>query len=375
MAEKKVVLVTGVSGYWGGQVASRLIAEAEQHEDGTAIVNEDIHVIGLDVEPPKQEIKGLDFIQADTRNPLLIDLLKSENVHTLCHLGFIDYGRPSEASFDANVMGTMKLLGACAEAGTSKIVIKSSTAVYGASPGNPGFLTEQHPLQGSRSHGSTREMAEIEAFCNGFRRQQPEITLTIFRFPSIVGPNADTPMTRFLKEPRSPVLLGFDPLMQVIHERDVVEALAYGVLNDHPGVFNMAADGILPLTKLMSLAGRFPIPVFHLFAYWGMGLLGSSGLNDGRFVPIELDYIRYPWVADLTRMHNELDFMPRYTAEETLREFAGQQRLRRYVPETDDLAFDEKRLHDTLERRRRARERQMANAARWDGEDVDNEQR
>jgi UDP-glucose 4-epimerase len=306
---------------------------------------------------------------------LLIDLLKSEDVHTLCHLGFIDYGRSGEASFDANVMGTMKLLGACAEAGTTKIVIKSSTAVYGASPGNPGFLTEHHPLQGSRSHGSTREMAEIEAFCNGFRRQQPEITLTIFRFPSIVGPNADTPMTRFLKEPRSPVLLGFDPLMQVIHERDVVEALAYGVLNDHPGVFNVAADGILPLTKLMSLAGRFPIPVFHLFAYWGMGLLGSSGLHDGRFVPIELDYIRYPWVADLTRMHNELDFVPRYTAEETLREFAGQQRLRRYVPETDALAFDEARLHDTLERRRRARERQMANAARRDGEDVDNEQR
>jgi UDP-glucose 4-epimerase len=375
MAEKKVVLVTGVAGYWGGQVVSRLIAEAEQREDGLTGISGDTHIIGLDVEPPKQEIKGLDFIQADIRNPLLIDLLKSEGVHTVCHLGFIDNGRPSEASFDINVMGTMKLLGACAEAGTRKVVIKSSTAVYGASPSNPGFLTEQHPLQGSHSRGYTRDMVEIEAFCTGFRRQQPEMILTILRFPSIVGPNADTPMIRLLKEPRSPVLLGFDPLMQVIHERDVVEALVYGILNDHPGVFNVAADGILPLTKLMSLAGRLPIPVFHLFAYWGMGLLSSSGLNDGRYIPIELDYIRYPWVADLTRMHKELEFMPRHTVEETLREFAGQQRLRRYVPETDALAYDEGRLHDTIERRRRAKERQMANAARKAEEDVDNEQR
>jgi len=106
-----------------------------------------------------------------------------------------------------------------------------------------------------------------------------------------------------------------------------------------------------------------------------MGLLSSSGLNDGRYIPIELDYIRYPWVADLTRMHKELEFMPRHTVEETLREFAGQQRLRRYVPETDALAYDEGRLHDTIERRRRAKERQMANAARKAEEDVDNEQR
>jgi hypothetical protein len=74
-------------------------------------------------------------------------------------------------------------------------------------------------------------------------------------------------------------------------------------------------------------------------------------------MPIELDYIRYPWVADLAKMREELGFSPRYTAEEALREFAGQQRLRRYAPESSTLAYDEERLRDTIERRRRAKAR------------------
>jgi UDP-glucose 4-epimerase len=374
MADKKVILVTGVANYWGAQVVKRLIDEAGQRESDSPGESGEFHIIGLDSEPPTQEIKGLDFIQADIRNPLLIDLFKSERVHTVCHLSLIESGHAGESSFDFNVMGTMKLLGACAEAGVRKVVLKSSTTVYGASPSNPSFLAEQHPFHGNRSRGFTRHMVEIEAFCHGFRRQQPEMILTILRFPSIVGPQADTPMTRYLKEPWPPVLMGFDPLMQVIHERDVVEALAYTVLNDQPGVFNVAAEGVLPITKLMSLAGKIPVPVFHLFAYWGKELLDSSGVNGNRYVPIDLDYIRYSWVADLARMHNELGFTPRYTSEEALREFAGQQRLRRYVPEVDTLADDEKRLHDIIERRRRDKERQMANPA-GRAEEVEDEQR
>ncbi|HEX7974860.1 MAG TPA: hypothetical protein VF498_10655, partial [Anaerolineales bacterium] len=213
---------------------------------------------------------------------------------------------------------------------------------------------------GSHAYGYTRDMIEIEAFCNGFRRQTSEMILTILRFSSIIGPTVDTPMTRFLREPWTPVLLGFDPLMQVIHERDVVESLVHSVLNDASGVFNVAAEGVLPLTRLMALAGKMPIPIFHLFAYWGAGALGGSGLRLTRYVPIELDYIRYPWMGDLTKMRHELGFTPRYTAEEVLREFAGQQRLRRYIPESAALAYDEERLRDTIERRRRARGRQEA---------------
>lgn len=349
-ADKRVTLVTGVGNCWGSQVASRLLY---QPRGGT---EPELKVIGTDSSPLEKEIEGLDFIQADVRNPLFVEILKTENVHTVCHLAFNESVRDSEAIFDLNVMGTMKLLGACAEAGVKKVVLKSSTAIYGARSTNPSYLTEKHPLQGSQTYAYNRHLLEIEAFCNGFRRQVPQIELTILRYSSIIGPKCDTPMTRFLKEPLAPVLLGFDPLMQVIHEKDVIDSLIHAVKRDIPGVFNLAAEGVLPLSRLCGLAAKVPLPMVHLLAYWGVGVTKALGSSDARYWPIEPDYLRYGWVADLTEMREKLGFSPVYTAEEALREFAGKQRLRRYMPESRSLVYEEERLRDTLERRKRMRE-------------------
>ncbi len=346
MAEKKVVLITGVADVWGARLAAGLVGRP------------DLHIIGLDSEKPEQEIKDLDFIQADIRNPLLSELLETEAVDTLVHLASLTPAHPSEASFDYNVMGTIKVLGACAQARVRKIVLKSTTAVYGALPTNSTFLTEETPLKGSQTWGYSRDWIEIESFCNGFRRQAPELTLTILRFPNIIGPTADTPMTRFLKEPRMPMLLGFDPLMQVIHEEDVTGALIYAVDNDLSGVFNVAAEGNLPLVRLMGLAGKLPLPVFHLFAYWGRDLSSLTGARFSEYFPIELDYLRYPWVGDLNKMRTEMGFTPRYTAEEAVREFAGFQRMRIYQRDSN-MEYDINRLRDTIERRKRAAHREV----------------
>ncbi len=348
---RKRVLVTGAAGYWGSRVAARLMALVSTRAAG-------YEVIGLDAELPAEEIEGLDFIQADVRNPLLVELLNAEEVDTVCHLAFMDSTRPSEAGFDLNVMGTAKVLGACVGTGVQKVVLKSSMAVYGAHATNSAFLAEDHPLQGSRRYGYVRDMVEIEGFCNGFRRRVPEIPLTILRFPSIVGPTVDSPMTRFLKEPWAPTLLGFDPMMQIIHEHDVVEALIHAVLNDVPGVYNVAAEGVLPLSKIRGLAGKPPLAVLHNFVSWGVGLPVGLGGRLSRCVPIEPNYIRYPWVGDLSGMRREFRFEPLYTAEETLREFAQRYRLERYQAGSASVARAEERLHDIIEQRRRARERQ-----------------
>jgi UDP-glucose 4-epimerase len=347
MTEKRVVLVTGVAGYWGARVAARLVTEGSYH------------VIGLDRKPPaEEEIEGLDFIAADIRNPSLTGLLRSEGVDTVCHLAFVEATRPSKAAFDLNVMGTTKVLGACAKASVRKVVLKSSMAVYGARPSNSTFLAEDHALRGSKRRGTTRSLIDIEVFCSGYRHRAPDVLLTTLRFPSIVGLTADTPMTRFLKEPLAPALLGFDPMMQFIHEDDVVEALVHAVGNDVPGVFNVAAEDVLPLNKVRGLAGKLPISVLHPFAYWGGKLLGKAGPGLDHYLPVEPDYLRYPWVGDLSRMRDELGFEPRYTAEETLREFAERNRLDRYQTGSTSLALEEERLQDVIERRRRAREQQ-----------------
>ncbi len=339
MKPQRVVLVDGVANDWGARVAAQLLEDPS------------LHVIGLDAGPPEPPIKGLDFIQADLHNPALLDLIREEKVDTLVHLTFAEHRRPSESDFETNVMGTMKILGACAEAGVRKVVLKSSTMVYGANPTNSLYLREDHPHRANKVYGYLRDLVEIEAFCNGLQRQASDLLITILRFGHIVGPTISTPMTRFLRDDDALVLLGFDPMMQIIHENDVVNALVHAVRHDAPGAFNVAAQPAMPLWKLMGLAGKLPFPVLHPIAYLSVSMLGP------RNAPIELDYLRYPCVGDLTRMESELGFTPQYSADETLREFASQNRLRQYMPASLTRQQEEQRLRETIERRRRLRER------------------
>lgn len=345
MTRKRVIVITGAGSYWGSRVAAELAAQPK------------LHVIGVDEKPPQAQIRGLDFIHADIRSPLLTTLLREEAVEAVGHLAFVENDRPSEWSFDYNVMGTMRVLAACAEAGVRQVVLKSSTQVYGAHAENSAFLREDHPLRGGRGYGHVRDLIEIESFCNGFRGQAPKVALTILRFAHIVGPHADTPLTRLLREEAAPVLLGFDPMLQVIHEADVVAALVHALHAPAAGVFNVASEGTMPLWRLLGLANKPAVPVLHPLAYLAAAVLGP------KYTPIDLDYLRYPCVGDLHKMRTLLKFAPQYTADEALREFAAEQRLREYTPEAPTRAYDEERLRDTLERRARLRARGKARAS------------
>lgn len=340
MTHQRNVLITGAGGYWGARVAARLVTEPG------------IRLLGLDSVAPAERIRGLDFIQADIRNPLMVDLLSDERVDTICHLAFLEDARPTEATFDLNVMGTMKVCGAAAAAGVKKIVFKSSMMVYGARADNSTFLSEERSLVNQTGRSRLSNILEVESFCNGFRRQNPDLCMTVLRFPGVIGPTVDTPMTRFLGSQLTPTLLGFDPLMQVIHEDDVVDALAHAVLHDAPGVFNVAAEGAMPISRIIALTGKFAPPIFHLAAYWGNPLLAGLGLPVAHIWPLPLDYLRYPWVGDLDKMRHVLQFAPRYTAAEALREFAARKRLRRYEPASEGADGEEARLRETLAQRR-----------------------
>lgn len=338
MAGKRVVVVTGVAGYWGHELAARLLEQ------------EGLHLIGLDSETPQAVLPRLDFIQADLRNPVLMDLLRQENVETVVHAAFRLSLNPRESVFEQNVMGTAKLLAACAEAGVRQVVMPSSLMAYGARPDNPMFLREDHPLNAPKKYGYLRDWVENDKFAEGFREQNPDIAVTLLRFGHIVGKRVDSPMTRFLRQEDAITLLGFDPMLQVIHEQDVLGALVHAAMGDYSGTFNVAPERGMPLWKLLGLSRKLPVPVLHPLAYWSVSVGGP------RLAPMPLDYLRYPCMGDMARMRDVLGFVPQYTPEETAREFATQQRLVRVMGRKSREALDSERLRDTIERRQRVRE-------------------
>jgi UDP-glucose 4-epimerase len=287
-------------------------------------------VLGIDVKPMTRPLSGVEFVEADIRNPLLSELFKVEKVDAIVHCAFRWRQRRAEEVFDSNVLGTMRLLGAASMAGVRKVVVPSSTVVYGAVADNPMFIDERDGFRGGPDYAYVQELREIETFINGFRRQQPDMVITTLRFANILGDGYPSPLARYLALPVAPVLIGFEPMLQVIHHDDVLRALGHCIMNDYNGIYNIAAAPAMPLLKLLALAQIPPAPLFHLFAAKGIRWARMFSKKVENAAPFPWDYLRYSWTVSTDRMSEELGFEPLRDAEATVHDFGEALRSYRY---------------------------------------------
>ncbi|MCO6452336.1 MAG: NAD-dependent epimerase/dehydratase family protein [Caldilineales bacterium] len=315
----RTLAITGLFSPWGRRIA-RLASGFG------------VRVLGIDIKPMTKPFPGVEFVEADIRNPLVGKLFQAENIDTVLHCSFRWRQERADEVYDSNVIGTMRLLEAAATAGVRKVIIPSSAFVYGAHPENPSFIAEDADFVGEPAYAYIHELREIEIFIAGFRRQYPDMIVTTLRFANILGGGVPTPMASYLALPIAPTLLGFEPRMQFIHHDDVLRAYGHCIMNDFNGVYNVAAPEPLPLLKVLALAGVPPAPIFHPLVYagarWGRKI--SPGV--AKAAPMPWDFLRYSWVAATTRMEQELDFTPTRDAESTIREFSAQ--LREYRRKT-----------------------------------------
>jgi len=306
----KTLVVTGLFNPLGTEVAKWA-------------VDAGVRVLGVDIKPMTRPFAGIEFIHADIRNPLFPKLLKAEQVDAIFHSAFRWRVRRSEAIFESNVMGTMKLLGAASLAGVKKVVFPSSTFVYGAHITNPLYMTEENEFQGRPGYAFVRDLRDIETFINGFRHQNPEMTITVLRFANILGRNYPSPLARYLSLPIAPTLMGYDPLLQVIHRNDVLQTLTQALLEDHNGAFNIAAPDPLPLCKMLRLCRTPAMPILHPLAYSGFRWTRMLSKKADALVPIPWDYLRYSWTASIEKAEAEWGFSPSHDGEATVRQVAA----------------------------------------------------
>lgn len=339
----RTVLITGVSGQWGRRLAERLLREPS------------VRLLGVDRRPPDPPLDGLDFIKADVRNPLLPELLAVEQVNTVVHLAVVERQWRREADFESNVLGTMQLVGACAEAAVSHVVLRSTAALYGARPDNPMYMPEDWPLKATPTYGYLRDALEIENWLQEFRQEYPEMRLTVLRFAHVLGPTLNTPLSRLLSQPAVPCLLGFDPLLQLISDEDAVEALARAALGYGDGPVNVAAPGVVSLVQLAGMAGRPLLPVPHWPLLDVLPLLASTraGRRSLAWFPIEPIYLRFACTADTAHMEAVMGFRPQHTATQTVERFVAARRTAPYRQHLNAERYADDQLEQALRRRQR----------------------
>jgi UDP-glucose 4-epimerase len=313
------ILITGVSGYWGTELARRL-ERSDQFE----------YIAGLDVRPPAADLERTEFIRADIRNPLISKLIPQTGVDTVVHSDVLLAPEPGKAAkqlHDINVIGSLQLLAACEKADTVRtIVVRGSAAIYGAEPNSPEFFTEDMARRFPLRTTFQRDIAELENYFERYARRYARVTVTILRYQPSLGVRVDSPLTRYLRAPVVPVPLGFDPLLQFVHADDAVGALEAAVLRPLRGPVNVAGEGSISLSRLLRLAGKLPFPV--LSPFFGAALNAGRRFGLGRLPPDAVPWLQYGLTIDSTRLVTKMGFRPRSTVD-AVQDFLAKLRGRR----------------------------------------------
>lgn len=346
-AKKRGILITGASHPWGRNLIPLLEEDPEFDP-----------IIGIDFKKPETPFKRVEFFQVDLHNPLIAELLQVAKVDTVCHLLFLDTYKSDEEYFDQNVMGAMDLLAACAAGEIKRAIIFSDTKVYGAESEHPNYISEYGDFRGRHNHRYIQDRVELEIMVDRFARQNVTPRLCILRFANIVGKAIETPVTRYLDSMIVPTALGFDPLFQFTHEKDVLACLYHTIKSEATGVFNVAGEGAIPLSLALRLGGKMALPlpatvIKATGAVWRKA--GLKGLLDS--IPIEANYLKFNCLGDTTRMKDWLKFYPRYSSKEAVTDFFDNLRMRHYLPKRTKIRSDplsSEKLQDWIRARRRA---------------------
>lgn len=302
-----VLAITGVSSYFAHGLLPLLEADGRIER-----------IIGLDIKPPGRKLSKLEFHQQDIRDPAIGRFF--EKAQTVVHLAFIvDEMKDKRVSRSINVEGTGNVLAALEGKPVRKILYTSSIASYGAHPDNPLGLTEDSPLRPTTDCYYSVDKVEVEGLFNHFRKEHPEIVLTILRPSLVFGPNIRNMFSKMFEFKVLPTLLGKDPMIQFVHEEDLSKALHQAIVEDHPGVFNLAGRDPVPMSRLLRLTGSTALPLPA-----GMAKIGANVLFRFGWMPFSQAWVsmqEYPITVNTARFVKEFGWAPRYSTEETFRAY------------------------------------------------------
>ncbi|MBO1753655.1 NAD-dependent epimerase/dehydratase family protein [Allobranchiibius sp. CTAmp26] len=314
------VLVTGVSRFVGG-LAARALSTDPRIE----------RVLAVDVVRPAHDIGRAEFVRADIRNPIIGKIIKQENVDTVVHLGVITTPRQAggrTTQKEINVIGTMQLLAACQKAPSLKrLVVKSSSAVYGSSPRDPAMFTEDMTARRTPPRGFGKDSVEVETYVRGFGRRRPDVEVCMLRMANVIGPGLRTMFSDLFHLPVIPSPVGFDGRFQVLHLDDAIGAIHAATLReDCTGVINVAGEGVLTLHQAARIAGRPTLPVLAQAGPLVQQLTARTRV--GNFDAEQMDLLCFGRGMDTTAQRTVLGFTPERTTRQAFTDvFGGDNRL------------------------------------------------
>jgi UDP-glucose 4-epimerase len=288
-------------------------------------------IIVIDRKKPPIETHKTKFYKLDLTETLadvrMAEIFKKERVHTVIHAGIpITPPRNHALSHEIISVGSMYICNACVGGGIKKLILSSTTDVYGAFPNNPNFLTEESHARGGLKNHFLADKIDAERSALKLAKKHPEITVTILRPCHILGPTIRSYKTAYLSRPVLLTILGYDPLVQFVHESDVIRAFVRVIEKDFPGTFNIVGQGVLPLSRVIRILGKIELPLPEFVAKKLVQILWYADMSPAS--SSYLNFLKYLCIADGEKAKKIMGFIPKYSTRETLLSFVGAERLR-----------------------------------------------
>ena len=319
----KVIAITGAAGYIGG----RLLQELEENGGQRQLV-------AFDTRPLAFPVHNVAAYRHDVTEPM-DDALYEHRVTTLVHLAFNakrGHNRREVAAIRQSNLDALKsVLDSCVRGRVRHFVFLSSYTVYGAHRDNPIPLPDNAPLRPLTDFPYGYDKFVSEELIREFVAEHQDLKVTILRPCIVLGPNAQTPISKGLFRRVLLGVLDYNPPLQFVYEDDLARILSIVINRETPGVFNVAGDGVVFYhelaavikSRLLSLPASLAYPLVQLT--WNLGIQRDSTASG-------LDLVRYPIVLDTSKLRRATGYRFWHTSLETLTSFANSRLL---YPELD----------------------------------------
>lgn len=276
------VLITGISGRVGRMLARQLLADGHK-------------VLGIDRRPWPDAPKKIEVFSADIRKRSAEEVFRQKKPDAVVHMATVTHltARRTEDRYRINLGGTRAVFDHAHQYGVKQVVFVGRHTFYGAAPDSPMYHTENEPPMAMTTYPELSDLVAADLYAGSALWRYPEIQTAVLRFVYTLGPTKSGTLAAFMRGPRVPTVMGFDPLFQFMHEADIVSAICASLGSKISGVYNVSGPQPVPLSLVIRVTGRSRVAVPEAVFARMLGRFGLPRLPRGA-----LNHVKYPVVID-----------------------------------------------------------------------------
>ncbi len=298
------VLLTGVAGKLGRLVALELVAQGHD-------------VLGVDRRPWPDAPDSVRMFNADIRKRPAEDVFRTERPDAVIHMATVSHVSASDAErYRINLKGTQAIFKHCSRYDVKQAVFVGRHTYYGAAPDAPLYHSERDPPLAVSTFPALSDMVAADLYAGSALWEIPTMSTAVLRVCYTLGPSKTGTLAQYIRGPRVPTVLGFDPLFQFMHEVDAARAICSALHNRLRGIFNVAGPQPVPLSLLLRVTERKNTALLEPFFYAMLGRLGMPKLPKG-----SINHVKYPVVVDAANFLDATGFVPEYDEVRTMQAF------------------------------------------------------